>query len=263
MTGPESPVTEDELNAYMDGELPFERHAAVEAWLSTHPEDAARVSAWRAHAASIKTRYGGVARESVPDRLNLARLRRLQRRWQRPAAFAAAVLVAFLTGGVSGWFARELGDAASAPSKVLTADALEAHQLYVVEVRHPVEVPGSEAPHLVQWLSKRLGYDLRAPDLGSVGLKLVGGRLLPGPTGAAGLLMYETASGERFTLYSAHLDAPETALRYRQSGQIAAFYWIDNSKAYVMTGPADRDRLRRVAQSAYNQLEIGGPRKGS
>jgi anti-sigma factor RsiW len=263
MTGPESPVTEDELNAYMDGELPFERHAAVEAWLSTHPEDAARVSAWRAHAGLIKTRYGGVARESVPDRLNLARLRRLQRRWQRPAAVAAAVLFAFLTGGVSGWFARELGDATSAPGKVLTADAFEAHQLYVVEVRHPVEVPGSEAPHLVQWLSKRLGYDLRAPDLGSVGLKLVGGRLLPGPTGAAGLLMYETASGERFTLYSAHLDAPETALRYREAGQIAAFYWIDNSKAYVMTGPADRDRLRRVAQSAYNQLEMGDPRKGS
>jgi len=262
MTGPESRETGDELHAYMDGEPPIERHAAVDACLSTHTQDATRVSAWRAHAGLIKTRYGGVAHEAVPDRLDLARLRRSQRRWQRPAAVAAAVFFAFLTGGVSGWFARELGDAAPAPGKVLTADALEAHQLYVVEVRHPVEVPGSEAPHLVQWLSKRLGYDLRAPDLGSVGLKLVGGRLLPGPTGAAGLLMYETASGERFTLYSAHLDAPETALRYREAGQIAAFYWIDNSKAYVMTGPADRDRLRRVAQSAYNQLDVGGPRKG-
>jgi anti-sigma factor RsiW len=115
----------------------------------------------------------------------------------------------------------------------------------------------------VQWLSKRLGYDLRAPDLAAIGLKLVGGRLLPGPSGAAGFLMYEGPSGERFTLYSARWDAPETALRYRDAGPIAAFYWVDSNRAYVMSGPADRDRLRTIAQSAYDQLETRGPGKGS
>src|SRR5947199_30332 len=118
------------------------------------------------------------------------------------------------------------------------------------------------AAHLVQWLSKRLGYDLRAPDLAAIGLKLVGGRLLPGPSGAAGFLMYEGPSGERFTLYSARWDAPETALRYRDAGQIAAFYWVDSNKAYVMSGPADRDRLRKIAQSAYDQLETRATGKG-
>ena len=34
---------------------------------------------------------------------------------------------------------------------------------------------------MTQWLSKRLGYELRVPDLQAIGLKLVGGRLLPGP----------------------------------------------------------------------------------
>ena len=58
----------------------------------------------------------------------------------------------------------------------------------MVEVRHPVEVPGSERAHMTQWLSKRLGSELRVPDLQSIGLKLVGGRLLPGPTGAGRLL---------------------------------------------------------------------------
>jgi anti-sigma factor RsiW len=32
------PVTEDELHAYVDGELPAERRADVEAWLAAHPE---------------------------------------------------------------------------------------------------------------------------------------------------------------------------------------------------------------------------------
>src|SRR5205807_4823362 len=114
------------------------------------------------------------------------------------------------------------------------ADALKAHKLYVVEVRHPVEVPGAEEPHLVQWLSKRIGYQLNAPNLQPLGLKLVGGRLLPGPGGsAAAFLMYEGGSGERFTLYCAHSRAPETALRYEAIGSVAAFYWVDDNKGYV------------------------------
>jgi anti-sigma factor RsiW len=251
----EAPVTEDEIHAYVDGELPPDRLAAVDAWLATHPEDAARVSAWRAQAESIKARYDAIAREPVPARLELARLRRMERRWTRAAA--AAVFAAFLVGGLLGWFGRGMADGGSALGKMLTTDAIDAHRLYVVEVRHPVEVPGAESAHLVQWLSKRLGYDLRAPDLGAIGLKLVGGRLLPGPTGAAAFLMYEGPSGERFTLYCARWDAPETALRYRDAGQVAAFYWVDdNSKAYVMSGPADRDRLHKIAQSAYDQIEI-------
>src|SRR5262249_6801162 len=79
-----------------------------------------------------------------------------------------------------------------------TAQALDAHRVYVVEVRHPVEVTGGERPHLVQWLSKRLDYELRIPELEPSGLKLVGGRLLPGPFGPAAFCMYEGPSGERF-----------------------------------------------------------------
>ena len=79
------------------------------------------------------------------------------------------------------------GASAAAPTgfDVFASEALDAYKLYVVEVRHPVEVPGNERAHMTQWLSKRLGEDLRVPDLQSIGLKLVGGRLLPGPTGAA------------------------------------------------------------------------------
>src|SRR5262249_33122300 len=86
-----------------------------------------------------------------------------------------------LAGGVVGWMAH--GASAAAPSRfdTFTAQALDAHRVYVVEVRHPVEVTGGERPHLVQWLSKRLDYELRIPELEPSGLKLVGGRLLPGP----------------------------------------------------------------------------------
>jgi anti-sigma factor RsiW len=146
--------------------------------------------------------------------------------------------------------------APSPPAPTFTADAFDAYKLYVVEVRHPVEVPGSEEAHLVQWLSKRVGYALRIPNLQGVGLKLVGGRLLPGPSGgAAAFFMYESGTGERFTLYSTRANVPDTALRYNSDGPVGALYWSDRDIAYVVSGEAPQDRLHKVAETAYAQLE--------
>ena len=201
----DSPVTEHELHAYVDGELPADRRDAVEAWLASHPEHAARVAHWRAQADAIRARYDAIASEPVSARFDLDKITRVSRSWR--AAAAAAVIAAFLAGGVVGWMAH--GASAAAPSRfdIFTAEALDAHKVYVVEVRHPVEVPGAERPHLVQWLSKRLDYELRIPDLERTGLKLVGGRLLPGPFGPAAFCMYEGPSGERFTIYYARTDS--------------------------------------------------------
>src|SRR5215813_10611504 len=93
-----SPVTEDELHAYVDGELAADRRVAVEAWLASHPEDAARVAQWRAQADAIRARFGMLASEPVPARFDLDSLARGARSWR--GAAAAAMILAFLTGGV-------------------------------------------------------------------------------------------------------------------------------------------------------------------
>ena len=247
-------VGEDELNAYVDGELPADRRATVEAWLAAHPDDAARVAAWRQQAELIRARYGAVADEVPPQRFNVNRLTR--RRYAAVAAAAAAIVAAFLAGGMLGWTVRGV-EAGASPSDLtrFTADALDAYRLYVVEVRHPVEVPGDQRPHLDEWLSKRVGSPLRAPQLDKVGLKLVGGRLLPGPTGATAFFMYETPSGERFTLYCGRTSDRDTALRYTTGPQNAAYYWVDGDLAYVLSGPAERDKLHEIAQAAYEQID--------
>src|SRR5580704_5814505 len=261
MTEQDRNVTEDELHAYVDGELPAQRRGIVEAWLAAHPDDAARVAAWRSQAELIRARYGAVANEKPPRHLNLARLARRRRRGVAAMA-AAAVIAAFIGGGAAGWFARGAEAASSSDQRRFTADALEAYRLYVVEVRHPVEVPGDQRPHLVEWLSKRLGSPLRAPELEKMGLKLVGGRLLPGPTGASAFFMYEAASGERFTLYCGHTSDQETALLYTAKDQSAAYYWVDHNLAYVLSGPAEREKLRAIAQAAYDQIDTRTPPLG-
>src|SRR5262245_61717545 len=140
-------VTEDELHAYVDGELPPDRREAVEAWLATHADDGARVAAWRAQIDTLRSRFGGVAAEPVPARLSLDRITNQGRRWVGVAA--AATIAAFVIGSAAGWWAR--GASAAAPNEfdVYTAEAVDAHKLYVVEVRHPVEVPATDASHMV------------------------------------------------------------------------------------------------------------------
>jgi anti-sigma factor RsiW len=260
----DSPVTEDELHAYIDGQLPVERNEAVATWLANHPEQAALVASWRAQAESIRARYGAIVDEPVPDRLKLDHLISTERANGRSwaAMAAAAAIAAFVVGGAAGWFARGASAAAPTEFETIAGEALDAYRLYVVEVRHPVEVPGNERPHMTQWLTKRLGYQQHIPDLESIGLKLVGGRLLPGPTGAAAAFyMYEGTSGERFTIYSAPATSSETALRYKSGDRFAAFYWVDDKHAYVVSGPADRDRLKQVTRAVWEQIDRSGARK--
>ena len=249
----ELPVTEEELDAFVDGELPAERQAVVGKWLATHADDAARVAAWRAQAEAIRARYGAAASEPVPARFDLQRLARSGRNWRRLAA--AAIILALLGGGAAGWFGRGAWDGAG-PARAVTAEAIDAHRLYVVEVRHPVEVPGSEAAHLAQWLSRRIGYPLRAPDLDSAGLKLVGGRLLPSSAGpGAAFFMYEGTTGERFTVYCRKVNAPESSLRYRTANMVGSFAWVEDAVAFVVSGPPDRPRLQKIAEAVQEQIE--------
>ncbi len=77
------------------------------------------------------------------------------------------------------------------------------------------------------------------------GFKLVGG--------------HEGASGERFTIYHARTNAPQTAMRYKAADRVAGFYWVDHGVAHVVTGPTDRDRLQQVAQAAYDQIDRASP----
>lgn len=253
---PEIPVTADELHAYVDGELAPDRLEAVQAWLETHPNDAARVAGWRAISAAVHARYDSIADEAVPKRLELEALaRRPQRRWM---IAACAAMLAFLIGGGTGWAIRN-STATLSPAATLTGDALDAHRLYSAEVRHPVEVVAAEKTHMVQWLSRRVGYPVPAPELEqSAGLKLVGGRLLPGSQAPAAFIMYEAASGERFTVYCSKSAGANTQMRFQSRDRNAAVTWSDNGMGFVVSGPNDHDRIKQVAELIYDQVEKTG-----
>lgn len=248
------PVTEAELHAYLDGELPEARRAAVEAYLAAHPAEHARINAYRAQGEELRALYEPVLAEPVPERLVAALAHRRRFPWQRYAAAAGFLIV----GGLAGWLARGwIGtDYLAGRPPMWAQRAAIAHVVYSPEVRHPVEVGADQETHLVNWLSKRLGTELKVPALGSLGYALVGGRLLPGERGPVAQFMYQDARGQRLTLYvrTNPEQARETAFRFAQENNVGVFYWLDRRLGYALSGEVEKDELLRVASAVYKQL---------
>jgi len=249
-------ITEEELHAYVDEQLPYDRVCEVQEYLAAHPDDASRVAAWRLQVTKLHERYDHVLHEPLTDRFCVDTIvAGSNAAWKK---IAAAAIVAFAIGAGAGWFGRdvsELGRDTDA-ARALASAAIEAHRMYVAEVRHPIEVRADEA-HLVPWLSKRVGQQLKAPDLGAEGLKLMGGRLLPGPNGPTALFMYQNAGGERVTLTTARSPGEgETSFQWRAEDKIGAVAWFERGLAFVVAGPAEQAKLDRVARRVYEAYEI-------
>ena len=109
--------------------------------------------------------------------------------------------------------------------------------------------------HLLQWLSKRLGRKLTAPDLSRFGYRVMGGRLLPGGSGAAAQLMYDDASGRRLTIYVRATEGTETAFRFQKEGEAATFAWIDQGFGFAVTATGTREELLPIAEAVYRGFE--------
>ena len=250
----ESSFTEAELQGYVDGRLPEGRRAEVEAYLAAHPEEAARIAAYRTQTERLREVYAPVLDEAVPQRLALAVAPRRSRLARVAAAFAWIAV-----GVATGWQLHTFvaGRAAPVAETPIARTAAIAHVTYSPEVRHPVEVGADQESHLVAWLSKRLGAKVRAPNLEAAGYSLVGGRLLPGEGGPVAQFMYQCKQGTRVTLY-VRTEAPdheETAFRYSDEGNVRVFYWIDRTFGYaVSSADIDKDVLYKIANTAYAQL---------
>jgi anti-sigma factor RsiW len=252
-------VSEAEIQAWVDGRLEASRRAEVEAWLAAHPEEAERAAAYRSLNDGLRARYDAVLQETVPARLE--RAARRGARWRTLALAAAWTVLGIAIGAVGGWQLHggqaPARIAAQPEAPLIARRAALAHATYAPEVRHPVEVGADQEQHLVAWLSKRLGSEVRAPKLDGEGMALVGGRLLPGETGPVAQFMYQCARGRRVTLY-VRTEAPdhrETAFRYARENNVRVFYWIDRTFGYALSSAdLERDELLKLANVAYRQL---------
>ena len=244
------------LHAFADGELEGEEKVAIERLLAS--DDAARQSlnAIRQQKSELHRLYDAVLDEPVPARLLQAVQKGAGIPWRRLSLVAASVALLGL-GGLLGFNVAQQFDVFDDQS--LARRASLAHETFIAEVRHPVEVNASDSPHLQAWLSKRIGDKVNIPDLTPHGYALLGGRLLAEEGGPAGQLMYEDASKQRLTIFvSADAGGTEQALRLENIGKTITCYWRDGKLALAVTGDVPKDTMMALAKSIYDQMDQKG-----
>jgi anti-sigma factor RsiW len=257
----EPTVKEDELNAYIDGQLPSARLSAVTRYLATHPSEAKRIASYLAQRDALRAAFSTPEAESLPPELNFRRLlkARARRRLQWHVATAAAL--ALIVGGAAGWFLHS----SAPPSRVahamlaLEEQAFAAHTVYTVDVGHLGAIPGSGNDTLAQWLSIHLNRKATLPDLSAAGYKLMGGWLLGSESGtASALLLYETSDGRRLSLLmrpmAPDLSSPEVEL---SRGTWNTCAWIAYGMGYALVAEAPRDELDRLSDQIRGEFQPG------
>ena len=251
------------LHALVDGRLPPEQAALLRASLDAATgEDA---DAWARQRALLRTLHGDWLQRPLPEALHQAAERlqnqhALRRRWATWSGVAAGWVLAFGLGwGLHGASGGGTTQAMAAP-RLFAQQATVAHAVYQPEQRHPVEVTAAQQEHLVQWLSRRLERPLTVPHLQDQGYELVGGRLLPGGSGARAQFMYQNAASQRITLYLGALEqAQAEAFHFYGDGAVSSFYWVDRGFGYALSGALPRPALQALATAVYQQLSAAPP----
>ena len=259
MSGPAaSPlVTEDELHAYVDGQLPPHRVMSVEQYLREHPQDAERVAAYASQRDALRAALAPLAAQPLPAELNLRRMveqRLMERRsiWR----IAAAVVLAIGLGAAGGWGLHGMVQPPSSNLTLLAQEAIANHVVYTADRRRPTELGAEQREDLARWVSNRLNHKVAPPDLADLGFRYMGGRLAATPQGPAGLFMYQNESGVRLTVFV--LPMGTAANRSPESvdvGRMDGCAWIDAGIGYTVVAPVPPTELRELAERVRTQLE--------
>lgn len=291
-------IEESDLHALVDGELSPERRREVEDHLASHGEDAALVERWRRQNAALRAAFEPVAREAPPHSLrgvasrgaavppgqgpietgavhwgrpstprSVRRLDDVRKARRRKALMtsAATLLAGALAAGAAVLFihskvtapVRGAGPAAGAPPLGYVARASVTYFTYVSDAR-AVEIDAARKEELAGWLRSRAGFG-RTPDLSSLGLTFLGGRLAPGVAAPAGLLLYENANGARVGLYFERAAADSGAAPPRAAPGLVAIEWRASGLAFVLIGPLAPEAMQAAAEIAAAEVTATDP----
>ncbi|GBD49848.1 anti-sigma factor family protein [Methylopila sp. Yamaguchi] len=249
------PISEDDLQAYVDDALPDDRRRYVSAYLAANPDVADRVRRLSEQRDQLREAYAPVLREPVPPELNLGRIvaARRQPRFASWRSVAAAVALLALGGG-GGWIGRGLTQPTATGVTALALEASQSFTTYASDHGRPVELRAADSAELVAWMSKRLNAKVTAPDLTASGYRFMGGRIVPTAHGPAGMFMYDDDRGQRLVMLMRPMassgDAP---MSEHEIGRIGGVAWARAGMGYSLVGDAAPKDIHPLADVIRDQ----------
>jgi len=241
-----APIAETELHAFIDGELPPDRLAAVQAALAAEPSLAARVAAYRADQLRLRALFGPVADRPLPPSWR-TRIQSYSAPGRMPGArrmALAAALALALFGGTFTLMQRHGQDTILAEAQGARDGTLPPLETITGPV---LAQPGTDL-----WLQAALGLNVRPPNLTKFGYRLVTMDVYHGP--AAGLV-YRNAQAAELTIY-VRKSAGDARFDLLRRGKLRVCIWQDDVVSAVMTADMSAGEMMRVASAAYSSLDM-------
>jgi anti-sigma factor RsiW len=128
------PISDSDLQAYVDGALSTVRHAEVADYLDAHPTEAARIGDYIAQSA-VRAAYASVIDEAVPAELNIATMIATASQWaERNGCTSDAIRggghCPAVDRGVTGWQLNTWNHPRDAGLPALAREAAASYAVY-------------------------------------------------------------------------------------------------------------------------------------
>jgi anti-sigma factor RsiW len=251
------PITEDDLQAYVDNALDAERGHDVSEYLLTNTDAAARVSAYQGQALALRAALDPISDEPVPSRLNLANIvgKPMRSAWPKYLQMAAAAMVLMAVGGTGGWVMKSYSVPPTEGIAVLALEASASYHVFAPDRLRPVEVQADGTDTLAQVASKTLGTHVVFPDLSKSGYRLMGGRVISTTHGPGFMLMYDDDKGSRLMMLSRPMVVDEDKPMVGHSeGSVGSWTWADNGMGFSLIGSGPAEFLHPIADEVRSQV---------
>ncbi len=242
------PHTEQEVGAYLDGELDLASALAFERHLKECPDCARALAAQRA----LREAIGAADLRFRPSPAQTRRLRRAVvaepaagawPSWRWLQAVAALLLVA-----VASWSLGRVWPPRPAPD---FTDEVVASHIRSLLAGHPADVASTDQHTVKPWFAGKLDYAPTVVDLANRGFPLVGGRLdyLGHHPVAALIYGADRHVVNVFTWPSAYdLDGAGADLVAASRQGFHLLHWSQGGMTYWAVSDASEDRLRQLAR---------------
>jgi anti-sigma factor RsiW len=242
--------TEDELHAFIDGELTPERCAEIAAVLIEDPALAARVADYEADRDRLRMALAGLAEEPIPAawiaRIESAMSGRTRPVASRRFAIAAGMALAASVVAVARW--------QRTPDHSILAEAEAAREGHL-----DGHLAGGDSPPPPSTrdaaLRAALGMNVRTPDLRRFGFQLARIELFGTPGHASAQLRYSDPDQRTLTIYVRPSDGTVRFDLLRR-GELRVCVWQDDVVGAVIIAPVSAAEMLHIATGAYSDLNL-------
>jgi anti-sigma factor RsiW len=257
-----SPMTEEDLQGYIDQRLSTARQTEVKAYLDAHPDLKAKVDGCISDREALRDAFAPIVNEPLPSDLDLQRIIERRRRFEFVSIrglIAASVLL--FVGGVGGWSLRSFDHPPSRGVEALAREAVASYAVYGAEPLNVAQVKFTDQQELEDLALRRLGYRVTVPDLSASGFRVISGSFVATSNGPALMFLLENDKGTRIAMVTramevdrnAPLSRSNTTMAQHSRCETVSFTWADRGAGYSVVGSLQPAVLHGLADEVRKQ----------